>query len=312
MSTNQRTFIGKPHDFRLARREHRRFVEVMMKTTTKILLIGLAMVATGCATWDGNKTVRRASIVEFLYPNKQRPVEKPTVPILSLPMDVGVVFVPENSPSGNAVLTEKQKIRLMEQVAAQFKRYSFIRSVNPIPTLYLRPGGGFENLDALGTMFGVDVIVVLSYDQAQFTDTHQLPALMYWTLVGAYSVPAERNTTHTMVDAAVYHLPSRKMLFRAPGISRVQRHSTPVDVTAARRDDSETGFKRASADLADNLKGQLDVFREKARNTPDQYKVEAKPGYDLKAVGAIDPIFLLMLLAIAGGLYLCLQPQNSR
>ena len=210
-----------------------------MKRITLITTGIVAALAVGCAT----QRVQRASIVDFLYPNKERPVETATIPTLSLPMDVGIVFVPEKSPYQESALTEKEKVALMERVGAQFKAYPFIRSVNPIPTQYLRPGGGFPNLEEVGTMFGVDVIVVLSYDQAQFTDQHQLAALSYWTLVGAYVVPAERNTTHTMIDAAVYHLPSHKMLFRAPGISRVQRHSTPVDLVVALREDEHQGLR---------------------------------------------------------------------
>jgi rhombotail lipoprotein len=183
--------------------------------------------------------------------------------------------------------------------------------MNPIPTQYLRPGGGFPNLEQVGTMFGVDVIVVLSYDQAQFTDQHQLAALSYWTLVGAYVVPAERNTTHTMIDAAVYHLPSHKMLFRAPGISRVQRHSTPVDLVVALREDEHQGFTTASDDLTVNLKQQLDVFREKARKAPDEYKVVAKTGYDLKAVGELDGVTLMLLAVLAGATGLGLRHRQS-
>jgi rhombotail lipoprotein len=234
------------------------------------------------------------------------------VPTLSLPMDVGIVFVPERNPYEESALTEKEKIALLERVGEQFKAYPFIRSVNPIPTQYLRPGGGFRNLEEVGTMFGVDVIVVLSYDQAQFTDQHQLAALSYWTLVGAYVVPAERNTTHTMIDAAVYHLPSHKMLFRAPGISRVQRNSTPVDLVAALREDEHQGFTKASDDLTVGLKQQLDVFREKARKVPDEYKVVAKTGYDLKTVGDFDGVTLLLLTILAGGTCVCLREQNSR
>ena len=279
-----------------------------MKRITLITTAAIAVMAAGCAT----QRVQRASIVDFLYPNKERPIEQACVPTLSLPMDVGIVFVPERNPYEESALTEKEKIALMERVGEQFKAYPFIRSVNPIPTQYLRPGGGFPNLEEVGTMFGVDVIVVLSYDQAQFTDQHQLAALSYWTLVGAYVVPAERNTTHTMIDAAVYHLPSHKMLFRAPGISRVQRHSTPVDLAVALRDDEHQGFMKASDDLTVSLKQQLDVFREKARKAPDEYKVVAKTGYDLKTVGDFDGVTLLLLTILAGGTCLCVREQNSR
>jgi rhombotail lipoprotein len=278
-----------------------------MKRITLITTGIVAALAVGCAT----QRVQRASIVDFLYPNKERPVETATIPTLSLPMDVGIVFVPEKTPYQESALTEKEKIALMERVGAQFKAYPFIRSVNPIPTQYLRPGGGFPNLEEVGTMFGVDVIVVLSYDQAQFTDQHQLAALSYWTLVGAYVVPAERNTTHTMIDAAVYHLPSHKMLFRAPGISRVQRNSTPVDLVAALREDEHQGFTKASDDLTISLKQQLDVFREKARKAPDEYKVVAKTGYDLKAVGELDGVTLMLLAVLAGATCLGFRNQHS-
>ena len=130
--------------------------------------------------------------------------------------------------------------------------------------------------------------------------------------MGAYVVPAERNTTHTMIDAAVYHLPSHKMLFRAPGISRVQRNSTPVDLVAALREDEHQGFTKASDDLTVGLKQQLDVFREKARKVPDEYKVVAKTGYDLKTVGDFDGVTLLLLTILAGGTCVCLREQNSR
>lgn len=115
-----------------------------------------------------------------------------------------------------------------------------------------------------------------------------------------------------MIDAAVYHLPSHKMLFRAPGISRVQRNSTPVDLVAALREDEHQGFTKASDDLTVGLKQQLDVFREKARKAPDEYKVVAKTGYDLKTVGDFDGVTLLMLTILAGGTCVCLREQNSR
>ncbi len=129
-------------DFRLARRKHKRKASeaITRSTISKLTILAVSGVAGGCAIWDGNRTVRRASIVEFLYPNKERPLEKPSVLVLSLLMDVGVVLVPESLAGGEVVLTEKQNVQWMEQVAEQFKQYPFIRSVNLIPTLYLRPG----------------------------------------------------------------------------------------------------------------------------------------------------------------------------
>jgi len=57
---------------------------------------------------------------------------------------------------------------------------------------------------------------LISYDQTQFTDQGVL-TLAYWTIVGAYVVQGEKNDTQTMVDAVVYDIPSRKMLFGLQG-----------------------------------------------------------------------------------------------
>jgi len=99
---------------------------------------------------------------------------------------------------------------------------------------------------------------LLSYDQTQFTE-EGLASITYWTIVGAYIIPGEKNDTHTMVDAAVYDIQSRKMLFRAPGISHIKGLSTPVNLNEELRDDSIEGFKEASVDVIKNLDLQLDL-----------------------------------------------------
>ena len=63
--------------------------------------------------------------------------------------------------------------RVMENpadIAAGFRQHDFIGNIETIPTAYLRPGGGFDNLDQIATMYGVDIMVLLSYDQVQYTD----------------------------------------------------------------------------------------------------------------------------------------------
>jgi len=240
-----------------------------------------------------------------------------------LPLRVGIVFIPETAAkdadyrelrwvaASISPFTEKDKLALMEQIGRSFKQYPFVKSVEIIPSQYLVPGGSFDNLDQIRTMFGTDVIVLLSYDQVQSTG-EGAATFTYWTIVGAYVVEGERNTTKTMLDAVVYHLPNRKLLFRAPGYSEVRAGSTPVGLSEELRLDSIKGFQLAATNLVTSLQEQLVVFKDRIKEEPEELKVTAKPGYDLKAVGAIDPAFLLALLTLAGGLYLCLQPQNSR
>jgi rhombotail lipoprotein len=111
-------------------------------------------------------------------------------------------------------------------------------------------------------MYGIDVIALISYDQTRFTD-RGVASISYWTIIGAYIVPGEKNDTHTMVDASVYDIKSRKMLFRAPGISHIKSKSTPVNLSEQIRIDSIEGFKQASEALIISLKEQLELFRER-------------------------------------------------
>ncbi|MDW7645076.1 MAG: rhombotarget lipoprotein [Desulfuromonadales bacterium] len=149
-------------------------------------------------------------------------------------------------------------------------------------------------------MYGIDVIALLSYDQVQHTDEGLL-SLSYWTLVGAYLVKGEKNDTSTMLDAAVYDIPSRKMLFRAPGLSHVEGTATPVNLSEQLRTDSLLGFERASEDLIVNLRQQLELFQEKVRSSPEEVKIVHRPGYT--GGGATDEVLLGLALILAGGFW---------
>lgn len=69
-------------------------------------------------------------------------------------------------------------------------------------------------------------------------------------------MPGEKNDTHTMLDAAVYDIRSRKMLFRAPGTSHIKAHATLANLSEQRRSDSAVGFKKAATQMIANLDQQ--------------------------------------------------------
>ena len=81
-----------------------------------------------------------------------------------------------------------------------------------------------------------------------------------------------------MLDAAVYHIPSRKLLFRAPGLSRIKGSATPVNLSEQLRADSLAGFKEASVDLVANLKVQLEEFKTKVKESPGGIQNRASTG----------------------------------
>ncbi|MEP6959458.1 MAG: rhombotarget lipoprotein [Nitrospirota bacterium] len=225
----------------------------------------------GCGHYT---TQRTSNILTYLYPGETQPVEvskdisKTSLPNIPLPITLGIAFVPESRTitSGGDTkiepLTEKFKMEVMRELTAQLRQYSFLAKVEEIPSTYLKIGGSFANLDQIHTMTGVDVIGLVSYDQVQFTD-RGLVSLLYWTGIGWYFVPGEKNDTNTMMDAALYHIPTRKPLLRATGQSGVYRYSTPMNQSQNLRDDSEVGFKAAVHMLAATFKEQLDLLKPK-------------------------------------------------
>ena len=267
-----------------------------------ILLVCVSFM--GCAYQT--KRHYSSSVYEYLYSDKEGHIEDPSIPILSLPLRVGIAFVPEAGNS-NYSLTEKDKMDLMNEVAKHFKKYKFVKDIELIPSPYLTGKGSFANLDQIRTIYGVDVIALLSYDQTQFTD-QGLASITYWTIVGAYIIPGEKNDTHTMVDAAVYDIQSRKMLFRAPGISHIKGLSTPVNLNEELRADSIEGFKEASVDVINNLNIQLELFKEKVKERPEEFKVVHKPGYT--GGGSLDAS-VIIFISILGAYWLWLKRKQK-
>lgn len=263
-------------------------------------MVILLATVTGCAgLLEGKKTHRASSVVEYLYPNKTDAIDKPSIAHLNLPINVGIAFVPGAAYRyAKEDLDATQKKSLMERIAAGFRQHDFIRNIEMIPTAYLRPGGSFDNLNQIRTMYGIDIMVLLSYDQVQYTD-EGLVSLAYWTIVGAYIFKGEKNDTSTMVDAAVYDIASRKMLFRAPGVSQVKGSATFVNQSEELRADSKKGFALAANDLVENLSAELESFQVKAKERPDEIRITRSKGYT--GGGDLGAGFAILFLALASG-----------
>ena len=263
-----------------------------------VSIVFLCFVLGGCATPTKHTST---SVVDFLYPDVRDPVVSAGTPVLALPLRVGIAFVPgQRGAATSFALTEKRQSDVLNEVANHFKKSPFVRTIEVIPSAYLRPRGGFANLDQIRTMYGVDVIALVSYDQTQFTDQGLL-SIAYWTIVGAYIVRGQKNDTHTMLDTVVYDIPSRKMLFRAPGLSEIKGSATLVNQSEQLRTDSEAGVGQATADMIKNLDAQLLAFREKVKERPEEYRVVRTESY--RGGGMVDGLMLALLGALLGGAY---------
>jgi rhombotail lipoprotein len=268
-----------------------------------VLLLLLAL--TGCFSLYDRHHHEASSVVQFLYPDRNQPFIQPQIPTLRLPLRVGVAFIPSGLGDGRggfrrvqANFTEQQKTELLRKVAGQFRALPFVQSIEIIPTTYLRPGGGFENLDQLRAMMGIDVIALLAYDQTQSSNETEA-GITYWTIVGAYLVPAQRNSTNTLMEAVVYDIPSRSLLFRAPGTSAIQNHSTLFRADYFLEQASAKGIEDASAQMTVNLAQELEFFKTRAKTEPQSIRIEHRPGYT--GGGALDGWFAAALLAVLLG-----------
>ena len=226
------------------------------------LLAGVGCVALiCCASCMSHQRQIKSSALDFLYPKGGEAVPPRDVN-LQLPLRVGLAFAPQTGRQG-ATFDETQKQALLERVAEAFRDHEGIRDVEAIPTSYLEPGGGFANLDKLVSAFGIDIMAMISYDQFQFSESGR-SSWAYWTLIGAYVVKGEKNETRTLMDAVIYDIPSRAMLFHASGQSSLSGRATPVEVGKSMRKASEEGFLHATDDLISNLDRALESFAEQA------------------------------------------------
>ncbi|APV51007.1 rhombotarget lipoprotein [Betaproteobacteria bacterium GR16-43] len=265
-------------------------------TSSFIIVLSLAILG-GCAGMYGQVRNRQAaSVVEYLYPASQPVPASETVTRLKLPVRVGIAFVPAGR-MGVKQIPEAERNAMLERVKASFAERPFISKIEVIPEAYLQPKGGFANLDQVARMFQLDVVCLLSYDQVQYADDNAL-SILYWTVVGAYVIPATKYSTHTLLDAAVFDVESRRLLFRAPGVSQADARLPPASSSNYTRQSLNKGFNDALDAMIPALHGELDRFRERVKNDPEMMvKVEPRAG-GVRTGGAIDLGALALLLGV--------------
>ncbi|NML25238.1 rhombotarget lipoprotein [Zoogloea dura] len=263
------------------------------KMITTLLLATLVL--SGCATWfDRGGQIHRGSVVDYLYPKGEQPTLTPTVPELRLPLRVGIAFVPGNNTLGELPETEREL--LLKRVRDAFANRPYIAAIEVIPSTYLRPRGGFDNLQQAARMFNVDVVALLSYDQVQFSDSNRL-SIFYWTIVGGYFINGSQYDVNTLVDAAVFDMTTRSLLFRAPGTSQIKGSSPLVKFAEASREARGEGYRQAVDDLIPRLNTQLEAFRVRVKEEKVARIVE-KPGYN-RGSGSVDLATLGLLGTLA-------------
>jgi rhombotail lipoprotein len=283
----------------------------------RLVLLALVLaISSACAS---GTVQHRAGVLDYLYP--QGATATPATDVhLALPLRIGVAFAPGDESelrgsSGNfwtgdlggmyrPMLDASEKQRLLERVVAAFQGVEGVQSIQIIPASYLKPQGGFENVDQLRGLLGIDLVALLSFEQTQFQDYNK-GSLSYLTLVGGYFIEGNENETHTFVDTSVFDIPSRALLFNAGGRSRVTESSTALEASENLRNDSSKGFDQAIDAMIVELKKAVDAFRVQAKSgtvrgagTPNlAVSGGGGGGVGAGAAGALELAFALLCAA---------------
>ena len=269
-------------------------------TAKHLFVVSVALLIAACAGLFGSSTREgvSSSLVDYLYPDGEKPPtgQAVNVPNLELPLKVGLAFVPSQNRGG--ALSEAGRVQLLDKVKAAFSGRDYIEAIEVIPEAYLRTGQGFTALQQTARLYDLDVMALVSYDQVANT-SERTSSFLYWTIVGAYVVKGNKNDVQTFVDTAVFDVTTRKLLFRAPGVSENKSSSTLVNLDRDLRLAQQKGFETAMADMTVNLDKELALFKERIK-TDGSVKVTRSSGYvSSGGGGSTDPVVLLALLTLA-------------
>jgi rhombotail lipoprotein len=238
----------------------------MQKRTPMIALLALPILSGCMSLLQGNQEIMRSgtssSLVDYLYPDGEiPPAVSETLPHLELPLRVGIAFVPS---SRDHLLSGAQKAELLNEVASTFRERQYVSSIEAIPDQYLASSRGIIGMQQVAALYDIDVMALVSYDQVAFTGERDA-ALLYWTIVGTALVKGNTNEVRTMIDTAVFDVPTARLLFRAPGTDQEQRNATFIDAQREMRHLQTESFAGANRDMIVNLDAELGRFEERVK-----------------------------------------------
>jgi rhombotail lipoprotein len=282
-----------------------------------ILILIPCLLLSACTTFGSNvRTVQRESnLATYLYGGNgpARPARKEP---LRLPARVGVAFVPGETATSR--IPEKVKTEAAEAVRGELAKHpKYVAGAQIIPSSYLRPKGGVCDLERVADQFDVDVIVLLAASQYQKFERNPLLALTDVTIIGLFTIPGTKVDTATVLEAAVYHVPSRSLVFRADGASETSSRATPYGTDGVARNDAVTSIGAAARKIVASLGQALARFENFDVATAKEVRPLAEGGagkesprenywgrvreYKSSGGGAFDGAWLV----ITGGAVLC-------
>jgi rhombotail lipoprotein len=263
-----------------------------------VLLSGCADL--GCMPNCSSHSRNSSSLVEFLYPHGSAPPQQNAIPQLRIPLRVGLAFLPSNNFDATGGLDAAHQEALLERIRQRFSSRKFVAEIVVIPDYYLRGHSGFEGLQGVQRLYGVDLMALVSYDQVVHMDENNW-SLGYLTIVGAYVLKGSRHDVSTLVDLAVVDPVSRSLVLRAGGTSTSHGNTTLIDAARDTRSAAADGYAAATDEMIEHFDTALTKFESDVRsgNAPVQVVRKTDAGRSGSGGGgALDWPFILVLLTL--------------
>ena len=267
-----------------------------MKIRTALLLVTVAISLTACRVVDRYDTRASTSLVGFLYPKGEEPPRENSIPLLKLPVRVGLAFLPSRAGTEPVGLEAARRDELLDRIRERFADRKFVSQIVIVPDYYLKGAGGFESLQGVQRLYDVDVLALVSYDQVTYRDDNTW-SLGYLTIVGAYVLKGTRHDVTTLMDLAVIDPASRSILLRAGGTD--ERHGTATLISESRESRQSRGdsFATATDALIEHFDVALTKFESDVREGKANVQIAHRAGHQ-GGGGALDPAWLVLLAAV--------------
>ena len=266
-----------------------------------VLALGLA----GCSDLACfNQCHRHAqnstSLVEFLYPHGAPPPTDEVRPQLHLPLRIGLSFLPGNDAENAPDAAHREQ--LLEEIRRRFISRHFVSEIVVIPDYYLRGKKGFEGLEGVQRLYGVDLMALVSYDQVIHVDDNDW-SLGYLTIVGEYVLKGTRHDVSTLVDLAVVDPTTHSLVLRAGGFDTRHGNATLIRESVELRQAATEGFDAATRQMIDHFDGALTKFESDVRDGKANVKVVSNRSAGSGGGGSMEwsSLGALLLLLMASG-----------
>lgn len=278
-----------------------------MRVTSFIgsMVVGLIMLVhlTACANLTCMPNCQRhaqnsTSLVDFLYPNGTPPPREDAQPQLHLPLRVGLAFLPSYGAEAEAGLDAAHKEALLEEIRQRFTSRRFVAEIVLIPDYYLRGKRGFDGLEGVQRLYGIDLMALVSYDQVIHEDDNDW-SLGYVTIVGAYVLKGTRHDVSTLVDLAVVDPATHSLVLRAGGFDNRHGNSTLIRENQQMRDTARDGFTAATEQMIEHFDGALTRFEADVHEGKANVKVVSDHGKPTGGGGSLDWDLLAALVSLA-------------